>query len=151
MAAGAMGGAQNTTNPMIQMMASARVQQEARQGKVYLYKTKPKLIFILRWFISVCLILASISSIFIGIGMVKSAGSTKLDNFFDNGDSSVLLSESSLYFIFGIFLLFFTYSNCKPLLFYKTSKANDNLLYHFNFQQFIFAGLMFVFVLIFGL
>jgi hypothetical protein len=71
-------GMSSDNNPMYAAMANARVQADAAQGKVYLFKTKPQLMPILKLIMGICLVICGLSSIFVGIGMALCQGSTFL-------------------------------------------------------------------------
>jgi hypothetical protein len=148
------GGAEN--NPMYAAMANARVQADAAQGKVYLFKTKPKLMPILKLIMGICLAICGLTSIFVGIGMVLCKGSSFLISNVGFGDKSAeyvggLGMQSSIYFIFGAVVLFSAYSTLTPLLYKNTKRFNENRLYRFQWQSFIFTMIIFSFILIFGL
>jgi uncharacterized protein YqgC (DUF456 family) len=59
--------------------------------------------------------------------------------------------ESAMYFLFGAVVLFSAYSTVTPLIYKNTKRFNENRLYRFQWQSFIFTMLIFVFVVIFGL
>jgi hypothetical protein len=61
-------------NPMYTAMANARIHQESVQGRVYLFKTKPKYIPLVKWIIFGLLLLFFLAALFVGIGMICANG-----------------------------------------------------------------------------
>jgi hypothetical protein len=149
---GMMGaGMSPENNPMYTAMANARIQADAAQGKVYLYKTKPKLMPILKGIIGIGLFICALASIFVGIGMAVSNGSSYIATATNVEWSNSLGMESIMYFIFGAAVLFSAYSITSPLLYKNTKRFNENRLYRFQWQSFIMTIILFMFIVIFGL
>jgi hypothetical protein len=131
----------NEQNPMYTAMANARIQQESMQGKVYLFKTKPKYMPLLKWIISVLLLLFCFASLFVAIGMICASGSAKLDG------NTVDVLTALPYFLLGLGSFFICYRTVAPLI---KNEKNENRLYAFNWQLYLMLGILFLFLLIFG-
>ncbi|MDR1235091.1 MAG: hypothetical protein LBJ97_03365 [Mycoplasmataceae bacterium] len=148
--AGAMGNLPPEQNPMYTAAANARIHQESIQGKVYLFKTKPKFIPLLKWIIAGLLILFSIACIFVGMGMMFAKNSAHALNTDEanNGFNAALGPLAAIfYFVIALFAFFLCYRTAKPLL---INTKNENALYSFQWQFYLFLGILFLMLIIFG-
>jgi hypothetical protein len=72
-------GMPSESNPYFISLANMRLNDEIRKGNVYAFKTKPKIIPILKYVIIALALLATLSCVFVGIGLIISNGNKNLD------------------------------------------------------------------------
>lgn len=143
---GASEGLPNESNPYFISLANMRLNDEIRKGNVYAFKTKPKIIPILKYLIVVFSLLATLSCILVGVGMILCKDTISLVGN-DSGNATWM---GSFYLIFTICLGMITYTILRPMTIVTLNKKkNENYLYYFRWQNVVVSlGFFVVFVLI---
>ncbi|MDR1991738.1 MAG: hypothetical protein LBP70_03360 [Mycoplasmataceae bacterium] len=149
-AGAAMNNLPPNQNPINLTTANLRIHQEAMQGKVYLFKTKPKYMPLLKWIASALLLLFSMSMIFIGVGLICSKNSIHANNISvgDHVLSDYLDFLTALpYFFIALANGFMCYQTIAPLL---KKNNNENRVYAFVWRYYLLIIILFCMLLIFG-
>lgn len=134
----------NLNKQIVMSMAQARVMQEASMGKVYIYKTKPKIMPILKLCIGIVLVLGSIFSVLMAVGIILSP------NMYGTPPPDGVQFNSITYFLIAIMLIFNSFNYFSQWIKKGTKKQNDNLLYHFSFFNSMFMLITIAIFFIFG-
>lgn len=144
---GGMDNIPNESNPYFISLANLRLNDEIRKGNIYAFKTKPKWIPLLKYLIVTFSLLATISCVLIGAGMIIVS---KNETNIASGNGNDMVWMGSFYLIFTICLSMITYTILKPMLtLMPNKKRNDNFMYYFRWQNVIVSlGLFVLFILI---
>jgi hypothetical protein len=121
-------------NPLLITMAKQRIYKEMSEGRLYAYKTKPRVIPILRLVMCIVLLIGCVSNVILGLGMILSQG------FGGSESSNALSTDSAMYFLFAIASLYYSYIAIAPFVAKNITKSNDNRKFYFDTRQLLFLG-----------
>jgi hypothetical protein len=89
-------------NPLLINMAKLRIQKEMNEGKIYIYKTRPKIILLLKLLAVIVSLVGCVSNVILGVGMMLSRPMYTYDT--GNAGGS-LYGDAVMYFGMALILL----------------------------------------------
>lgn len=140
----------NIQEQMGMMQANMHLQQKILSGEIYMYKSKPKIVLILKWILAALLLLLALSCAFVSIGMFA-LDSGVIASWLNNGqpvDSNLKLNGISYLILFAL-AIFYAYQHFTLLVTTKSKKTNENKIYSFSWFTYIFLAVYIVFVIVF--
>lgn len=146
-------------NPYLIGMAQARLSAEIKQGSVFAYKSKPKIIIVTKIITSILISLLAIACLVLCIFMGMANGFSNSN--FILGDGTIgkfsTVSYCIMYAIFFLVFMFVSYWLLKPMvpaLDFKNKnkkKANPNELYYFAWPLIAMFAIFFLISMLFGM
>jgi hypothetical protein len=115
-------------NPFYQQAANVRIQQEIKSGKLYLFKSKPRIMPFLKVALSLCLFLAAASAIVLAVGLILVAYVQSSGTNLFNGNSTII--DSVLVIVLAVMSGYLGVMIGMPLIKRINKKGNDNQLYY---------------------
>ncbi len=146
---GKFAGTSGINNPFLQMSAQVKLKDDIRNGRVYVYDSKPKIIPVIKKIFFFCLLALGtfvfLTGIFgLAIGQFKNGG------IVDGKETYTYLSwTSSLYILLGAGFYYYAYVCYKNVFANGKKNLNENFLYRFEFMGVYFIIFFFVFWYIF--
>ena len=146
-------------NPYIVGPASQRLQQEIKSGQIFAYKSKPKIIPLMKMLAAILIALLAITTLTTSIFMFLAnniavwgqyrltSGGTLLEGWVPMST----IWTGVMYVIVSLLLLFMAFSFIKPMLKLKGKKPNPNEQYYFSMQTLIMFFIVFVMCLMMGM
>lgn len=133
------------------MQANMQLQQKIMSGEVYMFKSKPKLVLILKWVLAFILLFLALACAFVSIGIFA------LDTGVISGwlnanqpvDSSIKI-DGVPYTILFVMCIIYAYQHLSMLVSVKSKKVNENKVYSFRWTTYIFIVAFIIFIFIFG-
>jgi hypothetical protein len=116
-------------NPFYLQAANMRIQQEVKSGKLYLFKTKPRIIPFLKAALSLMLFLTGAAAIVLAVGLMLA---TNITPFSDNKTS--VITDGVLVIILALMCVYLGVIVGIPLIKQIRKQANDNNLYFLDWR-----------------
>jgi hypothetical protein len=114
-------------NPFYIQSANMRIQQEVKSGKLYLFKTKPRIIPFLKAALSLMLFLTGAAAIILAVGLIL-ATTTQVGQFIGDKKTGVI-TDGVLVIILALMCIYLGVIVGIPLIKQIRKQANDNNLY----------------------
>lgn len=143
----AMGAAMNNPsfgNALLEMPARARLQAEIRNGTVFAFESKPKIIPLLKKILAIFLCLFTCSLLLTGI-FITICGSFKNGRTDSGTDETNVLTNGIMYMLISLMFAYYCYRFVNEA--YSKKIKNDNITYHLTFNLWLI--LFFSYLLIF--
>lgn len=142
-------------NPLLIGQAHARLKDEMNNGNVYIYNKKPRIIPILKIIISSLFLLLALSQVLLVVFMSLSGNfEYRTVDGTINFPTSQIIWSSIMDVLFACIFIWASWFFIKPMLLLKDKKnntikpKNDNNIYYFVWQPFIFIGIFYVLIIL---